>query len=115
MKPISMTGAVIIALTGVFATSPAQSQSFCQSVEGNWVGRMKGRFTGPVTMTVKNCKVTWILPDRRTNYCRFSEKAGKVSYSCSLGSQGTVNVNGNSITMRNTFTGNDYVVSVTRK
>ena len=95
--------------------TPAWAQSFCQSLDGQWSGRMKGRFTGAVTMTIKNCRVTWTLPDRRKNYCSFSERGGKVSYSCSLGSQGTVVVQGNRITMRNTFTGNDYVVNVTKK
>lgn len=115
MKPINIFSAVMIAQSSVWMINPALAQTFCQSVEGDWTGRMKGRFTGAVTMTVKNCKITWVLPDRRTNYCRFSERNGKVSYSCSLGSQGTVSVHGSTITMRNTFTGNDYVVTVKRK
>lgn len=94
---------------------PALAQAGCAEFEGDWAGTMAGRFAGPVTMTIRNCKVTWKLPDGRTNYCSFYERAGKREYMCSLGSKGTVQVRGKQITMRNTYTGDDYVVNVTRK
>ena len=111
----AVTILTILAMPILGGMSPVSAQSICPSLDGEWSGRMKGRFTGSVTMTIRNCRVTWTLPDRRKNYCSFSDRGGKVSYSCSLGSQGTVVVQGNRITMRNTHTGNDYVVNVSKK
>ncbi len=66
-------------------------------------------------MTLKNCKMTWTLPDRRKNFCSLKSKDGGVRYRCSLGSHGTVKISGSRMTLRNTFTGNDYVVKVSKK
>jgi hypothetical protein len=107
---------VLVAFAGGMLTSGASlAQSACQKLDGEWAGTMSGRFAGPVSMAINNCSVTWKLPDGRTNYCRFSEKNGKLEYDCSLGSQGTVIAQARKITMRNTYTGNDYVVNVSKK
>jgi hypothetical protein len=102
----------VVALIMAATSRPAYSQSVCQKLDGQWVGSMSGRFTGPTSMTIADCQVTWRLPDGRTNYCTFTASGGGLGYSCTLGSRGTVSVSGNRITMKNTFTGNDYTVSL---
>ncbi len=89
----------------VFVTQPALAKMSCEGLSGDWSGRMSGKFTGATTMTVKpNCRLRWRLPDGRINSCKYKEKAGKVEYSCSLGSHGSVVINGTKITMQNIYT-----------
>jgi len=77
----------------------------CEPIEGTWAGRMSGEYVGPTTLKVKkNCRLSWKLPDGRTNYCTYKEKNSKTEYSCSLGSKGIVNISGNRITMQNVYT-----------
>ena len=101
---------------GVFITSIA-TFSFpqisyaalkCEALDGNWVGTMRGKFNGKTTMTIKNCRLNWKLPDGRTNRCRFKERKNEIRYSCGLGSKGVVTINGNRIIMRNIFTANRH-------
>lgn len=97
------------AFAGVFpAPGAAQARLDCSTVDGKWAGNMSGVYKGATTMTVRNCRASWKLPDGRTNICRYSEKAGKVEYSCSLGSRGTVLVSGNKITKQNTYTAHKH-------
>lgn len=116
MRKVTMKIIILAAFAGGMMTSGASfAQSACQNLDGEWAGTMSGRFAGPISMSISNCKVTWKLPDGRTNYCSYSEKNGKLEYACSLGSQGTVTAQARRITMRNTYTGNDYVASFTKK
>lgn len=81
----------------------------CDNLQGNWSGSMKGLQNGATSMTIKSrCRIKWKLPDGRTNNCRYKEKSGKVEYSCSLGSRGTVVISGNRITMQNTYTAHKH-------
>ncbi len=112
--------AIILFLGVVFilsAPATAYAELDCKSLNGNWSGKMRGILGGATSMSIKNCRTSWKLPDRRMNYCRFKEKAGKVEYSCSLGSRGVVEIKGNKITMRNVYTARahgSYVVNVTK-
>ena len=102
----------------VFLTSGANADELdCKAIDGNWVGKMSGKYRGPTSMTIKNCRLSWRLPDRRTNKCRYKPKAGKIEYKCSLGSHGIVTINGNRITMQNIYTAarhGAYKVNVSR-
>ncbi|MEL6965919.1 MAG: hypothetical protein AAGM04_00940 [Pseudomonadota bacterium] len=85
-------------------SSDAHAKLNCKAIDGKWSGRMSGSYSGKTTMTVRNCRVTWTLPDRRKNYCRYRERSGAVNYSCSLGSRGSVAINGSRIVMKNIYT-----------
>jgi len=101
----------------VFAPETVSAKLNCTELNGEWSGNMRGTFRGPTTMSIKNCRVTWKLPDGRINRCRYKEKTGNIEYSCSLGSRGSVAVNGNKITMQNIHTAykhGKYVVNVSR-
>lgn len=105
--------------TGSFATlgNANAGPLDCKAVDGKWSGKMSGKYRGATSMTIKNCRLTWKLPDRRTNRCRYKEKSGKIEYKCSLGSHGIAEINGNRITMKNVFTAarhGAYTVNITR-
>ncbi len=119
MKYLMVTKRVLLiaAMIFVFVPASADAKLDCKSLDGKWKGTMRGVFRGAISMTIKNCRVSWKLPDRRTNYCRYREKSGKVEYTCSLGSHGIVNVRRNKITMKNIFTAKrhgSYVATVSR-
>jgi hypothetical protein len=102
-------------LTIALLSNTAYSQSHCQKFDGNWIGSISGRVSGPVKISIDNCSVTWLLPDGKTNYCKYFENDKKIEYKCSLGSHGIVVLQGKRIIMKNVYTGNDYVVSIARQ
>ena len=103
-------------LTLILWPGSALANLDCGKLDGQWSGSMRGLLNGATTMSIKNCSLAWKLPDGRTNRCRFKERAGKVEYSCSLGSRGVVAINGNKITMQNVYTAarGRYTVNFTR-
>jgi len=88
-----------------FNHKSASAKMSCDSINGNWSGKMSGVYSGPTTLSIKsNCKIKWKLPDGRTNFCNYKEKSGKTEYSCRLGSRGSVAIKNNTIIMRNIHT-----------
>ncbi len=114
-KIVRKSFALLVVGAGITATSPALAQSVCQSLEGDWAGTISGRLVGKMTMSINNCSARWVLPDGRINYCTYSGNRPTLEYACSLGSRGTVAVQGRKLTIRNTYTGDDYVISVTKR
>ncbi len=108
----------LIALIGFgMFSGVASAELNCKNIDGKWSGKMRGVIGGATTMSIKNCRVTWKLPDGRFNRCRFKDKSGKTEYSCSLGSRGSVVIKGNRITMQNIYTASQhgaYKVNVSR-
>lgn len=108
----------VASVSFVAFSKPAFAQIDCGLFEGAWAGGMEGQYyNGDTHMTIANCRVRWVLPDGRTNKCRFKERAGNIEYSCSLGSRGVVQLQGNKITMQNVYTARKhgaYTVNVTR-
>lgn len=96
-------------------SGPAAAQSACQRLDGEWTGTMSGRIVGPVSMSVRNCEIAWRLPDGRMNICTYTARGEGMDYVCSLGSRGTVVVERNRLTMRNTYTGDNYTVVFNRQ
>jgi hypothetical protein len=111
-RTMVMTAALV---SGMSLSSEVAAQSACQRLDGEWAGTMSGRFVGPVSISVKDCRIVWVLPDGRRNHCDFAMRGETMDYTCSLGSRGTVVPARASFTMRNTYTGNDYVVTVRRR
>lgn len=102
---LAMKFALTVAAVGlVYSPETAFAELDCENLNGKWSGTMRGAFNGKTSMSVKNCRVTWKLPDGRINRCRYKEKKGSVRYSCSLGSRGSVAIKGNKITMKNIYT-----------
>jgi len=107
MKNIHIfTFALLAILMGLsFNPQSASAKMNCDSISGNWSGKMSGVYAGSTTLSIKsNCKINWKLPDGRTNFCRYKEKSGKTEYSCRLGSRGIVAIQKNNIVMRNVYT-----------
>ncbi len=75
---------VLLSVGVLLFPSIALAQSACQKLDGEWAGSMSGRFAGPTSASLSNCRLTWKLPDGRTNYCDYTEKQGKLEYACSL-------------------------------
>ncbi len=96
---------LMVAMVGlVIFPETASAKSDCKRLDGKWSGNMRGVISGKTSMSIKNCRVSWRLPDGRFNQCQFKNKSGKIEYSCSLGSRGSVVVKGKNITMRNIYT-----------
>jgi hypothetical protein len=102
----------------LFMATTASAKLNCENVAGQWSGKMEGAFNGATSMSIgKNCKVKWLLPDGRTNNCKYKSKGGNIEYSCSLGSRGTVAFKAGGIAMENTYTAakhGAYIVNVSR-
>ena len=85
--------------------TPSKAKMNCEDISGSWSGNMSGVYRGLTTMKIKsNCRLSWKLPDGRTNNCRYKDKGGEIRYSCSLGSKGVVSISSNKITMQNVYT-----------
>ncbi|MEM7068057.1 MAG: hypothetical protein AAF478_04160 [Pseudomonadota bacterium] len=84
--------------------STAFAELDCDPLNGEWSGSMRGLLNGTTSMTIKNCRLKWKLPDGRLNRCKYRERGGEIRYSCSLGSKGVVKINGSKITMKNIYT-----------
>ena len=106
---------IVVAATFVGLIDIANAQSVCEKIDGAWSGSVSGHLRGRVDISVKSCSFTWVLPDGRRNMCSISGKQGALDYMCSLGSRGTVVLQGRRMTWRNTYTGNDYSVSVSKR
>ncbi len=104
MKSICQIAFVLVLL----APGGASAKVNCDAFEGTWAGQMihkGGDFNGATSMAIRDCKVTWTLPGGRTNTCRLRARKGKVEYGpCSLGSHGTVEKSGQTLTFRNVYT-----------
>ena len=112
----TLFSAIIISLAA-FLSVEASADLKCANINGEWSGQMRGLQNGKTTMTINNCKVSWQLPDGRTNRCRFKEKNGKTEYSCSLGSRGIVDISGRKIKMQNVYTAykhGKYTVNISK-
>jgi len=119
MKYLLIIKLILLTATVGFVSFPetASAQVNCKKFDGVWSGNMSGTFKGKTVMTIKNCRVSWRLPDGRTNICRYKERAGNIEYSCSLGSHGSVAIKRNKITMQNIYTASQhgsYVVNVSK-
>jgi len=99
---------IVISAFYVADTKPAKAELNCEVISGKWSGTMRGAFSGKTSMSIKKCKITWRLPDGRTNRCRYKEKSDQIEYNCSLGSRGIVKINGNNITMQNIYTARQH-------
>ncbi|MCU0883710.1 MAG: hypothetical protein MUC44_01990 [Beijerinckiaceae bacterium] len=113
--PVAKSLALIVVTAGLVAAEPVRAQSVCPSLDGEWTGTISGRLVGKLTMSINNCAARWVLPDGRINYCNYSGNRPTLEYACSLGSRGTVAVQGRKLTIRNTYTGDNYVISVTKR
>lgn len=108
--------ATVVLFSGLVPSGePVRAQSNCAAFEGEWSGAMTGQFRGPTSMRISGCAVAWLMPDGRTNYCTLSPSGGGAQYACNFGSRGTVRLTGKVMTFRNTHTGDNYTVSVTRR
>ena len=103
-------------------TTPAAAALDCTNTAGHWTGTMAsttvGAFNGATTMDITaQCRMTWILPDGRTNNCRLTNRGQAIEYTCSLGSRGQVTFQNGSIHMDNIYTAAQhgaYVVNASR-
>ena len=109
LSEFSKWSALGLCLGMVFGIQPAKAQVNCNEMAGEWAGQMKGAYRGATSMKLKNnCRLSWKLPDGRTNRCRYKNKGNEIQYSCSLGSKGTVVINGKRITMQNKYTAHKH-------
>ena len=101
------------------APQTAQAAGSCAPLAGKWTGEMSGKFKGATSMKIRdNCRISWRLPDGRTNSCRFRNVKDTVEYKCSLGSHGIATISQNAIVMQNVFTASRhgaYTVNVTKQ
>ena len=122
----------ISALAGCVETGPSQapaggaagSQANEQtarlpfaSLAGTWTGTQlqADGSSRPMTITFgDDGRYTWVSGGRTLTTGRLSGSVDAAGYNNAAGSRGTVTVAGNTMTWRNTFTGNNYVVTVTR-
>jgi hypothetical protein len=99
----------------VFSTlATANAEPPCKQLEGKWTGKrtLKGGSSIPITITFgSSCKYRWRDGQASTSGYVY-EKNGKLQYANQAGSRGVVSLSGASLTFRNVFTGNNYVVSV---
>lgn len=108
--------APVAAAAGSQAATPVAQASFA-SLAGTWTGtqmRADGS-SRPMTITFRdNGRYTWASGGQTITTGRLSGSVAEAGYTNAAGSRGTVTIEGNTMSWRNTFTGNNYVVTVTR-
>jgi hypothetical protein len=118
-----LCGTSVMLLLAACSETPATSTApgtpaagACASVAGEWRGEKVGAgYQGPITIVIReNCNYVWTGTAGTITPGRLSVSSSGFSYANSAGSRGNVSLSGDIMTWVNSFTGNNYQVTVRR-
>ena len=109
---------LIISIYFLTTLSAFSDKLECKYFEGEWKGNKKGKgYQGNITILFdNNCKYKWVGSNGRivTPGKIKIKKENQITYNNEAGSSGKVTIEGNTLTWKNVYTGNNYKVVVNK-
>jgi len=114
MKMKTFAAVMLVAAAMTSAPHRASAQEFT-ALEGTWTGEFAPRSGEALAARITinpNGSYTWFLRGQRFTDGQLTRTAGTITYINQAGSRGTVVATPDALVWKNTFTGDNYTVTV---